>query len=72
MGHSDGSSRLITRSPSDTEYIFVSSVEAKVCQVVQDTCRALPVTALTVKEASPNDPLIKKCEASNAERLDSR
>ena len=30
MGHADGLSRLIARSPSDTEDIVVSSVEAEV------------------------------------------
>ena len=60
MGHADGLSRLIARSTSDTEDIVVSSVEAEVCQVFQDACRALPVTAQMVKEASTNDPLIKK------------
>ena len=60
MGHADGLSRLIARNPSDNEDIIVSSVEAEMCQVFQDTCRALPVTAQMVKEASTNDPLIKK------------
>ena len=60
MRHADGLSRLIARSPSDTEDIVVSSVEAEVCQVFQGACRALPVTAQMVKEASTNDPLTKK------------
>ena len=60
MGHADGLSRLIARSSSDTEEIIVSSVEAEVCQVFQDACRALPVTAQMVKKTSTNDPLIEK------------
>ena len=60
MGYADGVSRLIARSPSDTEDIVVSSVEAEVCQVFQDACWALPVTAQMKKEASTNDPLIKR------------
>ena len=60
MGQADGISRLIARSSSDTEYIVVATVEAEVCQVFQVACRALPVTAQMVKEASTIDPLMKK------------
>ena len=51
---------MIAISPSDTEDIVVSFVEAKVCRVFWGAYRALTVTAQMVKEASTNDSLIKK------------